>query len=310
MRRELCESAKQGRLCIDDLCHTGGETLCGFCQYDYDDMTSDSEEPFDGEEPCMHTPNEPREGLRERVAMFLVDGESNEINTMVAFIENELAAARTASQVETPTDEELSKGTFSCPICGLGTPHSGDAHGATVLPEVIYGVPSYDKTFLVWVGSDKQKAMWMADFSRNVIEYRRANAQRLECMTQTLAELRAELASARADELRTIIGRIKCFAEGTGATIEMVLANPGIGEDAKQLATAVRAAQSAAVAAALEAERTKAALDELNRRGHDSDCRDGQWLSGLNVTSGCTCGLEARLTELRARAEGQTGGGK
>ena len=74
----------------------------------------------------------------------------------------------------------------------------------------------------------------------------------------------------------------------------------------------IGAAQSAAVAAALEAERTKAALDELNRRGHDSDCRDGQWLLGLNVTStlGCTCGLETRLTELRARAEGQTGGGK
>jgi hypothetical protein len=37
-RRELCESAKRGHLCIDDLCHTGGETLCGFCQYDYDDV--------------------------------------------------------------------------------------------------------------------------------------------------------------------------------------------------------------------------------------------------------------------------------
>jgi len=41
MRRPLCEAAKRGHLCIDDLCHTGGETLCGFCPYDYDDMVDD-----------------------------------------------------------------------------------------------------------------------------------------------------------------------------------------------------------------------------------------------------------------------------
>lgn len=37
-RRPLCDSAKRGQLCIDDLCHTGGETLCGFDHDDYLDM--------------------------------------------------------------------------------------------------------------------------------------------------------------------------------------------------------------------------------------------------------------------------------
>lgn len=30
MTRDLCDAAKKGKLCIDDLCHNGGETLCGF----------------------------------------------------------------------------------------------------------------------------------------------------------------------------------------------------------------------------------------------------------------------------------------
>ena len=47
-RRELCSSAKQGHLCIDDLCHTGGETLCGFIQYEWDEV-SDENDPND----CM-----------------------------------------------------------------------------------------------------------------------------------------------------------------------------------------------------------------------------------------------------------------
>lgn len=34
----LCESAKNGRLCIDDLCRTGGETLCGFDMDEYERM--------------------------------------------------------------------------------------------------------------------------------------------------------------------------------------------------------------------------------------------------------------------------------
>lgn len=33
------------------------------------------------------------------------------------------------------TDDELSKGTFACPVCGLGTPHSSDAHKTPGLPE-------------------------------------------------------------------------------------------------------------------------------------------------------------------------------
>lgn len=60
MRRELCESAKRGKLCIDDLCHTGGETLCGFVQQDYDDMVDEDEEctcDSTGEEGCpVHYP--------------------------------------------------------------------------------------------------------------------------------------------------------------------------------------------------------------------------------------------------------------
>ena len=40
-RRDLCESAKRGKLCCDDLCHTGGETLCGFDLFDYQDMLDD-----------------------------------------------------------------------------------------------------------------------------------------------------------------------------------------------------------------------------------------------------------------------------
>ena len=57
--------------------------------------------------------------------------------------------------------------------------------------------------------------------------------------------------------------------------------------------------------AAHDAKLTKRVLlEEVKRRGHDSECRVGQWVSGLRVTSGCTCGLDARLAELRA------GGGK
>lgn len=52
MRRELCEAAKRGHLCIDDLCHTGGETLCGFVQFDYDEMTA--EEPKEDDDPTYN----------------------------------------------------------------------------------------------------------------------------------------------------------------------------------------------------------------------------------------------------------------
>jgi hypothetical protein len=60
MRRELCESAKRGHLCIDDLCHTGGETLCGFNQIEYDEMTDEEDDctcDIDGEDNCaVHYP--------------------------------------------------------------------------------------------------------------------------------------------------------------------------------------------------------------------------------------------------------------
>ena len=60
MRRELCESAKRGHLCIDDLCHTGGETLCGFIQIEYDEMVDDESDctcDMDGQDNCpVHYP--------------------------------------------------------------------------------------------------------------------------------------------------------------------------------------------------------------------------------------------------------------
>ena len=54
-RRDLCESAKRGQLCIDDLCHGGGETLCGFDLQDYQDMLEEEEIctcDFDEPENC------------------------------------------------------------------------------------------------------------------------------------------------------------------------------------------------------------------------------------------------------------------
>jgi hypothetical protein len=43
--RDLCESAKRGKVCIDDLCRGSSPTLCGFDQDDYDDMVDDMAEP-------------------------------------------------------------------------------------------------------------------------------------------------------------------------------------------------------------------------------------------------------------------------
>lgn len=48
MSRDLCDSAKRGRACIDDLCRGSDETLCGFSQSDYDEMTRE----YSDEEPC------------------------------------------------------------------------------------------------------------------------------------------------------------------------------------------------------------------------------------------------------------------
>jgi len=60
MRRDLCESAKQGKLCIDDLCHSGGETLCGFDAAEYEEMCGEDDIctcDFDEVESCpVHYP--------------------------------------------------------------------------------------------------------------------------------------------------------------------------------------------------------------------------------------------------------------
>jgi hypothetical protein len=61
-RRDLCDSAKQGKLCCDDLCRTGGETLCGFDLQNYRDMLDDDGEctcDATGEDGCpVHYPIE------------------------------------------------------------------------------------------------------------------------------------------------------------------------------------------------------------------------------------------------------------
>lgn len=43
--REFCDSAKKGKPCIDSLCRTGGETLCGFDQDWYDELVWEYERP-------------------------------------------------------------------------------------------------------------------------------------------------------------------------------------------------------------------------------------------------------------------------
>lgn len=42
---ELCDSAKRGQRCIDDLCHSGGMTLCGLDP----DFLRDIEDEWDDE---------------------------------------------------------------------------------------------------------------------------------------------------------------------------------------------------------------------------------------------------------------------
>jgi hypothetical protein len=41
-RRDLCESAKKGKLCIDDLCHGSDVTLCGFYLDEYEEMLDET----------------------------------------------------------------------------------------------------------------------------------------------------------------------------------------------------------------------------------------------------------------------------
>lgn len=47
MSRELCESAKKGKVCIDDLCRGGDFTLCGFDPEMYAEITQDYGEDRD-----------------------------------------------------------------------------------------------------------------------------------------------------------------------------------------------------------------------------------------------------------------------
>lgn len=43
--RDLCESAKKGKVCIDSICRGNPDfTLCGFDQSEYEEMTRDYED--------------------------------------------------------------------------------------------------------------------------------------------------------------------------------------------------------------------------------------------------------------------------
>jgi hypothetical protein len=52
--RDLCDSAKRGQICIDDLCRNNPDnTLCGFDQSEYEQLTRDydddpGDDPDDG----------------------------------------------------------------------------------------------------------------------------------------------------------------------------------------------------------------------------------------------------------------------
>ncbi len=82
MRRELCDSAKSGKLCIDDLCrskcsgHSGAElgaevaanpdnTLCGFDQSLYEELCQESEDSdedqYDAADSAFTADSEERE---------------------------------------------------------------------------------------------------------------------------------------------------------------------------------------------------------------------------------------------------------
>lgn len=48
--RKLCESAKRGHICGDDLCYGGDLTLCGFDKYEWDCMLRELREE-EGDDP-------------------------------------------------------------------------------------------------------------------------------------------------------------------------------------------------------------------------------------------------------------------
>lgn len=53
--RELCESAKRGKVCIDSLCRGNPDnTLCGFDQSMYDELVRESEESYpEDDDDCL-----------------------------------------------------------------------------------------------------------------------------------------------------------------------------------------------------------------------------------------------------------------
>jgi|SRR5712664_708853 len=55
MRRDLCEAAKKGKLCCDDLCHGNpDDTLCGFDKSFCDEITEEYEsEEYQDEDDCL-----------------------------------------------------------------------------------------------------------------------------------------------------------------------------------------------------------------------------------------------------------------
>ena len=52
---ELCDSAKKGKVCIDDLCRGADVTLCGFDKEAYEELLDEDEEctcDIDGQDNC------------------------------------------------------------------------------------------------------------------------------------------------------------------------------------------------------------------------------------------------------------------
>ena len=52
MGKKLCDDAIRGKICCDDLCHGGDETLCGFIPHLLQEMDEDYGEYEDDEFDC------------------------------------------------------------------------------------------------------------------------------------------------------------------------------------------------------------------------------------------------------------------
>lgn len=66
-----------------------------------------------------------------------------------------------------------------------------EAGTAQELPETVYGIPGMTGTFLVWTGSDKERAKEIADGQRQIIEYRRASIGTAEGPREASDQVRA-----------------------------------------------------------------------------------------------------------------------